>query len=1317
MAANEQEVVLKLLADTTEFMKKTEKMTQQVERQVEGMNKSMAAGFKGAIAILTGSVLKGFAKDIIDIAGNMEMLRAKMESVFGGGKSAEEAFGFITKVALEVPRSIDEVTRAAIALKAFGQDIKGTLKVSADLASLWGEDMAFAASSLGRALVSVGAADIFRERGLLKAILDFNGLKDAMHAATLTQKQWQKAVMDYLNSPAGIVFGMAAREAKTFQGQLSMVKDQWIMLVDEIGRAGLNQSINEIAQTFKNLLADREKFDQMKESIVSIAEAVKMAAEFAPYLLQAVAGVAKMGIDLGKGIGDKLASPTTDVYPEIQEKMKERLESVKKNIAETEAAIQRHSEKMAAYRAAAERGEDLNDPKFKPSGLNLTTQATQKTELDARLVELKKQQENLQKALNIASEKTTVLAKGRSIEESKITDEQRKQLEIKKAQEKAAREAAEETSRSNAAIIAITDTILKSKDKHQIGLLKEAVMAEAERKTREGLAKIAQGSLTIEQQELDVLTARKDALAGIEKLLNAETDKKKEADQKKRQANQEKRQADLAKEQADRAKEQADFEQYLLDNEEAILETKDENLKITIQQLKYQRALAELQQLFAKDTAGITNDEQRRVLALQKLNELFPKPSVRDPFAETNRIAKGMGKSVFDQMVEDIAGPEASTFLNDFGTRFGSTVGEAMINGVSSVESFLVDVGQNIGDTLGKQMGDSLGETLSKSLGPKAGEALGSFGGGMAGGAIGALAGQAIGGLFKLFSGDSSAQRKEEQRLEEEKKATAFFNEVVGRWDESITDISTALSEKKTSAIFQGAGGFGLENVILTIGRQLREFVDQTDLLFNTAGNQIDLVIQESDDVFLKISKYNANAAMVLGQMADDYAKGGEVSEALAEKYKSLIKRREEIETRFINELNQRIQALTQRGNDIFRNAFKSGLSPIQNIAILDKERENLEKDLAALATVTDPAKAAQTFQEINLKSERWLDVVEDILQGVGDDQNVVNSLASKWSGKWAEIQTIMGLGQIRAEEAVKKLSSPTGFAAMLDTVVTDIGKPLDQLKTDLLALIDRFIKQPMPSEEQQKAKIQAESDALIKAVFDVTISNKPLEDALMNAITGAASLTQEEQDALRTNLMGNLSDILKIYDPNKLKAELDEFRHATLVKKAMDIITAEGFKGDSKYPLTEELLSTARKQSNSLAMTPQELVEMAQSLAKIRATSLLKTNTGMGQIGDPNALLYYPDMFGTGKIPIPTTKPTFEVTVNGSIITENDLATKTAITITELQNDSAREAALHGTDISGTPTMTTQPNISIFQSAPADPVKIIKPGTEVTTT
>ena len=196
------------------------------------------------------------AKSFLDVATSIETYKLRLEAMLGSQKAATDAMNFFTEVAAKVPFTLEKVVEAGVKVQAFGADLKAWTPILADLAAYMDTTLPDAASALGRAFAGgAGAADIFREKGILQIIRDFAKMERSIDDITkLSLPDFREVMFEAFAGAESKIAGTADKLATTWVGVVSMLQDKWFK--------------------FRDTVMKTKVFELMKEGLVSFNESM-----------------------------------------------------------------------------------------------------------------------------------------------------------------------------------------------------------------------------------------------------------------------------------------------------------------------------------------------------------------------------------------------------------------------------------------------------------------------------------------------------------------------------------------------------------------------------------------------------------------------------------------------------------------------------------------------------------------------------------------------------------------------------------------------------------------------------------------------------------------------------------------------------------------------------------------------------------------------------------------------------------------------------------------------------------------------------------
>lgn len=205
---------------------------------------------EGARKALSGLV--NVAKSFLEAATVTENYQVRLETLLGSQEAATAAMDFFRVTAAKVPFTLEDVIDAGTKVTAFGMGFEKWTPIVADLASVMGLSLPEAAGALGRAFAGgAGAADIFRERGILNIIKDSARLKRGIDdITTLSLPEFRDVMFETFTDPEGKVSGGAQKLAATWDGTVSMIQDKWFQFRQRVMDKGVFEHLKDRLKDF-----------------------------------------------------------------------------------------------------------------------------------------------------------------------------------------------------------------------------------------------------------------------------------------------------------------------------------------------------------------------------------------------------------------------------------------------------------------------------------------------------------------------------------------------------------------------------------------------------------------------------------------------------------------------------------------------------------------------------------------------------------------------------------------------------------------------------------------------------------------------------------------------------------------------------------------------------------------------------------------------------------------------------------------------------------------------------------------------------------
>jgi len=236
------ELAVELEARTREFTRRmggAEKRIQRFEGQTKKSTKAAGSAFRsllGPILAIGGAlaglqIARGFlniAKQAVGNAAAFESYEVRLKALLGSQEGANKALDTFLTLSARTPFGLSQIVGGAATLASVAagsrKELESLTQVTANLAAVTGLKFEEAAGNLQRALAAgIGAADLFRDRGVRKLIEEVNNIPDLTKVSLKELRQLFKTTFE----PGALSgFGSAAVDlSKTLQGQLSNISD------------------------------------------------------------------------------------------------------------------------------------------------------------------------------------------------------------------------------------------------------------------------------------------------------------------------------------------------------------------------------------------------------------------------------------------------------------------------------------------------------------------------------------------------------------------------------------------------------------------------------------------------------------------------------------------------------------------------------------------------------------------------------------------------------------------------------------------------------------------------------------------------------------------------------------------------------------------------------------------------------------------------------------------------------------------------------------------------------------------------------------
>lgn len=303
--ANDGKSSLEDIRAATDALKtKTRELNQELAgNRVRALNRDLAAGaapsasYAAGIGSITHKMLAWSAAIIsvrqgLDIIGDLvktgakfETLGAQLKTLYGDSAQAQNALDWIQQFTKDTPFELDGVTQGFVKLKAFGLDpMDGTMQAIVDQSSALGasqENLQGIVLALGQAwtkqkLQGDEILQLVNQGVPVWDLLAKATGKNTAELQDLSQKgQLGRDVIRALITEMGKVnAGASAEQMKTFNGQLSNLKDTWTQFENTVAKSGLLDYLKDELDTINARLAEMAASGELKARAKEISDAL-----------------------------------------------------------------------------------------------------------------------------------------------------------------------------------------------------------------------------------------------------------------------------------------------------------------------------------------------------------------------------------------------------------------------------------------------------------------------------------------------------------------------------------------------------------------------------------------------------------------------------------------------------------------------------------------------------------------------------------------------------------------------------------------------------------------------------------------------------------------------------------------------------------------------------------------------------------------------------------------------------------------------------------------------------------------------------------
>lgn len=308
-----KEVDIRVKADTKQYEKATKRLVRNTRFMARKMDQSYKRVTKATV-VLTGAIsalaagrgIGALSESFLTAARDTENFKTRLTVLLGSVEEGNRLFENMTEYASQVPHELNSIIESSVMLsgvmKGGVDQISQWMPLVGDLAAAHGLSIETTTEQISRMYSSgAGAADTFRDKGI-SAALGFQA--KVAYSAEETRAMLIKAWKD----PESKFRGATERMAKTWDGQMSMMKDLWFqfrktVLVDAGGFDKMKGILSGLVKESSKWLKDNEElikqklpeyFDRLDTAIRSTATGLSWVAKHSDTFTTAMSKISKL---------------------------------------------------------------------------------------------------------------------------------------------------------------------------------------------------------------------------------------------------------------------------------------------------------------------------------------------------------------------------------------------------------------------------------------------------------------------------------------------------------------------------------------------------------------------------------------------------------------------------------------------------------------------------------------------------------------------------------------------------------------------------------------------------------------------------------------------------------------------------------------------------------------------------------------------------------------------------------------------------------------------------------------------------------------
>ena len=209
----------------------------KLRQSTKGLRRDLGA-LRNNLLVVTFALagVRAAFKGFFEARASMQKFEAQLRAFSGSAEIATQQMSNFIDMAAKTPFNIEAIVQGGVQLEAFGAKAEPLMMTMGNLAAMMNKTIPEASAAFGRAFAGGrGAADVFREMGILQIIDSFQSLDETLNQESLTLDQFKIKMIEALTDPEGkVARGMDELEGTLFQSFANM-SDAIFMFKDRVG--------------------------------------------------------------------------------------------------------------------------------------------------------------------------------------------------------------------------------------------------------------------------------------------------------------------------------------------------------------------------------------------------------------------------------------------------------------------------------------------------------------------------------------------------------------------------------------------------------------------------------------------------------------------------------------------------------------------------------------------------------------------------------------------------------------------------------------------------------------------------------------------------------------------------------------------------------------------------------------------------------------------------------------------------------------------------------------------------------------------------